>query len=360
MKYIDEFRDKKLVDRLRAGIEKTGVTGASFMEVCGTHTMAIFRSGLRGFLEGRVSLISGPGCPVCVTAQADIDRMIALARIKGVVLTTFGDMLKVPGTRTNLEKERAAGADIRIVYSPSDALDIARSEKSGQVVFLAVGFETTSPAVAAVVSDARAQGIGNFSIYACHKTILPAMRALLEAKEVRLDGFICPGHVSSILGSDAYEQVCRDYTVPCVVTGFEPVDILESLLMLLKQKAAGQARVEIQYRRAVRPEGNVIAQRLIERVFETRDARWRGLGMIPGSGLRLRPSFAAFDAEKKFPIDAPEPKENPRCLCGMVLRGVKTPKECALFAKACTPENPFGPCMVSTEGTCAAYYKYDR
>lgn len=359
MKYIDEFRDKKLVNRLMTEIKKFRGR-AAFMEVCGTHTMAIFRSGLRGLLGDRISLISGPGCPVCVTAQGDIDRMIALSHVKGMILTTFGDMLKVPGTDSSLEKERAAGADIRIVYSPLDALEIARATPRAEVAFLGVGFETTSPAVASVISDARAKKIKNFSVYSCHKVIPPAMRALLAAGEVRLDGFICPGHVSTIIGTQAYDFICRDYRLPCVVTGFEPVDILESLLMLLQQVQRKEAKVAIQYKRAVKPEGNPLARALLDKVFISADADWRGMGIIPGSGLRLRAEFAAFDAARKFPARVPRPKENPNCLCGKVLRGIKTPADCRLFAKACTPENPFGPCMVSTEGTCAAWYKYNR
>ena len=269
MKYVDEFRDKKKVAGLLAALQKAGIKGrrANIMEVCGTHTVAIFRSGLRGLIEKYVNLISGPGCPVCVTSQSDIDRMVELASVKNVIITTFGDMLKVPGTKSTLEKERARGADVRIVYSPLDALDIAARNRSREVVFLAVGFETTSPAVAAVVSDARSQKTRNFSIYACHKLIPPAMSCLLNAKEVILDGFICPGHVSSIIGSRAYEPLCRDFRAPCVVGGFEPMDILETILMILRQIKLKKAEVEIQYGRAVRPEGNIAARKLLASVF---------------------------------------------------------------------------------------------
>jgi hydrogenase expression/formation protein HypD len=360
MKYIDEFRDKKLADKLLAEINRTGVKRASFMEVCGTHTTAIFRSGLREILGSRITLISGPGCPVCVTAQSDIDRMISLAGRKDVILTTFGDMLKVPGTHSSLEKERAAGADIRVVYSPADALEIARSEKNRHVIFLAVGFETTSPIVASVVSDAAQRRTDNFSIYCSHKFITPAMRALLETGEICLDGFICPGHVSSIIGSKAYGFIPLQYGLPCVIAGFEPVDILESILLLLRQLRANRAEVEIQYSRAVRPGGNLIAQRLLKEVFEPCDGQWRGLGIIPLSACKLRKEFARFDAEKRFTIKTARPAENPRCCCAKVLRGMITPNQCGLFAAACTPENPFGPCMVSTEGACAAWYAYNR
>jgi hydrogenase expression/formation protein HypD len=358
VKLVDEFRDNRVVGKLLAEIKKTGVERASFMEVCGTHTMAIFRFGLREMLGNRLTLISGPGCPVCVTAQTDIDRIISLARSNKVILATFGDMLKVPGTTSSLEKERAAGADIRVVYSPADALALACNHKNRQVVFIGVGFETTSPAVAAVVSDARKSALDNFSIYCCHKLIPPAMKALLDAGDTAIDGFLCPGHVSSIIGSETYGFICADYGIPCVVTGFEPTDILASILVLLRQKMQKKARVAIQYTRAVEPRGNMVAQKLLKEVFETGNAQWRGLGIIANSGYTLRKGFERFDAEKRFRIRAVQSKEDPRCLCGLVLRGIKTPDACRLFAKDCAPEHPIGPCMVSTEGTCAAWYKY--
>jgi hydrogenase expression/formation protein HypD len=328
------------------------------MEVCGTHTMAIFRSGIKQLLPKNLNLISGPGCPVCVTSQADIDRMLALARIKDMIITTFGDMLKVPGTKSSLEKERGRGSDIRTVYSPLDALDIASSNKNKEVVFLAVGFETTSPAVASVVSDARVKKIKNFSIYSSQKIIPPAMQALLQAQEIKLDGFICPGHVSTIIGSSSYEFICRDYKIPCVISGFEPVDILETLLMLLKQIKQKKAFVEIQYKRAVKPQGNILAQKILQEVFRESDTQWRGLGTIPKSGYKLNPDYQGFDAEKKFDLKVIVSQEDKNCLCPEVLRGVRTPSDCKLFAKVCNPENPYGPCMVSSEGTCSAWYKY--
>jgi hydrogenase expression/formation protein HypD len=360
MKYIDEFRDKEIVKKLIAEIAKLAGAKTNLMEVCGTHTMAIFRSGIKQLLPKNINLISGPGCPVCVTAQSDIDRMLALAQIKNLIITTFGDMLKVPGTKSSLEKERAEGGDIRMVYSPQDVLEIARQNKNKEVVFLAVGFETTSPAIASVVSDAKEKKIKNFSIYCCHKLIPPAIKALIQAKEIKLDGFICPGHVSSIIGSQAYEFICRDYHTPCVISGFEPVDILETVLMLLKQIRQKKAQVEIQYKRAVKEQGNILAQQILRQVFSECDALWRGLGVIPGSGLKLNGDYQDFAAEKKFDLKVIAVQETKNCLCGEVLRGVKNPSQCKLFAKVCNPENPYGPCMVSSEGTCSAWYKYNR
>ncbi|MDD5347691.1 MAG: hydrogenase formation protein HypD [Candidatus Omnitrophica bacterium] len=360
MKYIDEFRDRTIVKGLMAEIGALAKLKTNLMEVCGTHTMAIFRSGIKQLLPAKINLISGPGCPVCVTAQADIDRMLTLAKLPGVIITTFGDMLKVPGTQSSLEKERAAGCDIRVVYSPLDALEIARQERSREVIFLAVGFETTAPAIASVTSDARAGRIKNFSVYCCHKLIPPAMAALLEAKEIRIHGFICPGHVSTIIGTRPYALIAEEFRIPCVVSGFEPTDILESIRMLLQQIRQKRADAEIQYRRAVRPEGNLSAQQALSDVFMPSDADWRGLGVIPKSGLKLREQYQAHDAEIKFDIKVEESFEAKQCLCGQVLRGVKNPSQCRLFATVCTPEQPYGPCMVSTEGTCAAWYKYHR
>ncbi len=360
MKYIDEFRDKAIVKSLRSQIAEFSGREINLMEVCGTHTMAIFRSGIKQLLPKNINLISGPGCPVCVTSQSDIDSMLALASIKNTIITTFGDMLKVPGTESSLEKERSAGGDIRPVYSPADALEIACQNKSKEVVFLAVGFETTSPVIASVAHDARKQKLKNFSVYCCHKLIPPAMAALLAAREIKISGFLCPGHVSSIIGTKAYQFIAKEFKIPCVVSGFEPVDILETILMLLKQIAENSASVAIQYKRAVRSQGNIPAQEMLKKVFSPSDADWRGLGIIPKSGLKLKSDYRAFDACSRFnikPLKAVEPKN---CSCGEVLRGVKTPAQCKLFAKACNPENPFGPCMVSSEGTCSAWYKYNR
>ncbi len=360
MKYIDEFRDKALVRKLAGEIGKFSGRDINLMEVCGTHTMAIFRSGIKQLLPKNINLISGPGCPVCVTSQSDIDRMLALAGIKNVIITSFGDMLKVPGTKSTLEKERAAGSDIRPVYSPLDALDIARENKSKEIIFLAVGFETTSPVIALVVHDARKEKLRNFSIYCCHKLIPPAMSTLLTAQEIRIDGFLCPGHVSAIIGAKAYDFIAGKFKIPCVISGFEPTDILETILMLLKQAAGNSASVQIQYKRAVHIQGNTAAQEMLNLVFAPCDADWRGLGIIPRSGLKLNAGYKNFDAGTKFQIKPIKPSEPKNCLCGEVLRGVKNPPQCKLFAKACNPENPYGPCMVSSEGTCAAWYKYNR
>jgi hydrogenase expression/formation protein HypD len=360
MKYIDEFRDKDIVKGLIETIRQSAHGKINLMEVCGTHTVAIFRSGIKQILPPSINLISGPGCPVCVTSQADIDRMLLLARSKNVIITTFGDMLKVPGTTSSLEKERANGSDIRPVYSPIDALDIARQNKQKEIVFLAVGFETTAPVIASIVSDAQEQKIKNFSIYCCHKTIPQAMKVLLEAKEIKIDGFLCPGHVSSIIGSQAYDFIAHDFHIPCVICGFEPTDILETIMMLIRQNKEKLSRVEIQYKRAVQKQGNIKAQDMMNKIFVATDADWRGLGVIPKSGLALRKEYKSLDAAAKFDIPTVKATEPKNCLCGQVLRGVKTPAQCKLFAKACTPENPFGPCMVSSEGTCAAWFKYNR
>jgi len=326
--------------------------------VCGTHTVSIFRHGIRQLLPPPVSMLSGPGCPVCVTTNADIDKAIALAEQPGVTLATFGDMMKVPGSYQSLQQAKADGCDVRIVYSCRDAVCMARDNPRRPVVFLAVGFETTVPTIAASLLEAEGLGLKNFYVLSVHKLIPPAMRALLEAGEVRIDGFICPGHVSVVIGSQPYQFIPLEYDVPCVITGFEPLDVLQGIDMLVRQIAEGRAEVEIQYRRGVRPEGNPLARELVSRVFETSDAGWRGLGCIPDSGLKLRPEYKRFDAEEAFAISPPPTKEHAGCLCGDILRGVKTPPECPLFAGVCTPESPVGPCMVSSEGTCAGWYQY--
>ncbi|MCM8800872.1 MAG: hydrogenase formation protein HypD [Candidatus Omnitrophica bacterium] len=360
MKYIDEFRNKRIAEKILNEIKKIKIERVNLMEVCGTHTVAIFKSGIRNLFPKNINLISGPGCPVCVTSQSDIDQMISLVRNKNVIIATFGDMVKVPGTTSSLEKEHAKGSNIRIVYSASDALEIAKLKKDKKIIFLAVGFETTSPSVASVIEDAKKEKIDNFSIYCNHKLIPPAMKAILEAKELNLNGFICPGHVSTIIGSRAYEFIARDYRIPCVISGFEPTDILESILMLLRQISQKKAEVQIQYRRAVKPEGNKLAQRILKRVFEIDDADWRGLGIIKKSGYRLNKKYQEFDAKYKFKIKEKKSEEAKGCLCGQVLRGTRNPNQCKLFGKKCTPENPYGPCMVSSEGTCSAWYKYNQ
>jgi len=358
MRYIEEFRQgavaAKIVERLRAYVSRP----VNLMEVCGTHTVSIFRHGIRSLLPRSVTMLSGPGCPVCVTANADLDKAIALAEIPGIILATFGDMFKVPASRSSLREAKAEGADVRLVYSTLDALEIARANPQRQVVFFAVGFETTAPTIACSILEAEREGIGNFSIVSVHKLIPPAIKALLDGEEVRIDGFLLPGHVSTIIGSRPYEFIPGGYGVACAIAGFEPLDILGGIEMLLRQIADGEVRVEIGYRRAVRREGNPLALEQMYRVFEVCDAEWRGLGVIPDSGLRLRREYEGFDAERRFDVNTPPPREHPACRCGEVLRGVTSPPECPLFARACTPERPIGPCMVSVEGSCAAWYQY--
>jgi hydrogenase expression/formation protein HypD len=328
-----------------------------FMEVCGTHTHAIARAGLKKLIQDEIHLVSGPGCPVCVTSQGDIERMLSLARIPGLVVTTFGDMIRVPGVDSSLQEERAGGADVRIVYSPRDALELAQEDPSSQVVFLAVGFETTAPAIAATALQAVETNVQNLSFYVSHKLIVPAMRAVLEGGAA-LEGFLTPGHVSVILGADAYSPVVAEYGIPCVATGFEPPDIMEGLAMLTEAVADGKNESAIQYTRAVTPEGNVRARDVMFRAFRECDADWRGIGVIPGSGLCLRDEFESLDAVKRFSLPDPPEVELKGCRCGEVLKGLIDPSECTLFGKACTPASPVGPCMVSSEGSCAARYRY--
>ncbi|MBU4200908.1 MAG: hydrogenase formation protein HypD [Verrucomicrobia bacterium] len=329
------------------------------MEVCGTHTMTAFRSGLRSLLPENVSLLSGPGCPVCVTPTGFIDRAIALAQEPGITIATFGDLVRVPGTESSLERERARGARINIVYSALDAFRDAEQNPDRQVVFLGVGFETTAPTVAWTVKKALTGRLGNFSILPAHKTIPQAMAALMQGGEVKIDGFLCPGHVSAIIGSRPYEFLCRDYGIPCVVAGFEAGDMILAIEMILRQRIEKRATVEIQYTRGVGETGNPEAQAILREVFEECDSEWRGLGTIPRSGLRLRDTFRAHDAFLRWPaLPLPTPVEPPGCRCGDVLRGARLPTECPLFRTRCTPETPVGACMVSSEGACAAYYRY--
>ncbi len=327
------------------------------MEVCGTHTHAIGRGGLRTLLPNNVELVSGPGCPVCVTSQQDIERMILLAREPGVTLCTFGDMVRVPGTTSSLERERATGADVRVVYSPLDALELAQCEPSRQVAFLAVGFETTAPGVAAMVLQAADLGLSNFSVYVSHKRIVPAMEAVLDGGS-QLDGFLTPGHVSVIIGAEAYEELARAHEIPCVATGFEPADVLEGIAMLLDCVAEGRVGSVVQYTRAVKPGGNAKARAALDRAFDVSGADWRGLGGIPESGLVLKPALEHLDAAVRFGLPELEPTSIPGCRCGDVLKGIIHPPECGLFGEQCTPRTPVGPCMVSSEGSCAARYRY--
>lgn len=357
MKYIDEYRDKNLTEPLAVKIIESVAGHYTFMEVCGGHTSAIHRFGIRDMLPENIRLISGPGCPVCVTETEFIDRAIALSMIDGVILTTFGDLVRVPGSGSSLEKAKAAGADVRIVFSALEALDIARKYQGRRVIFMGIGFETTAPGTAVTVFSAGKQGISNFMILSAHKVMPPAMEALIK-DGIRIDGFICPGHVATITGSAAFDFIPGKYKTGCVIAGFEPADILQSVLMLVTQVNKRKAEMEIQYRRAVTPEGNILAQRYIDKVFEPRDVAWRGLGSIALSGLALRREFETFDAEKMIPVKTKPVVNNSLCICGEILRGLRNPPECPLFSNVCTPANPSGACMVSNEGACNVYYRY--
>jgi hydrogenase expression/formation protein HypD len=357
MKFIDEFRDKEIAERLIQRIQKTSPRPIQLMEVCGTHTVAIFRYGIRGLLPEHIKLLSGPGCPVCVTPNADIDLAIALSREKDTVIVTFGDMMKVPGSTSSLQKEKAEGRDIRIIYSSLDALKIASGNPGKRVVFLAIGFETTSPTIAVAILRAKEEKLRNLFFLDSQKRVPPALVALLQSKQVKIDGFILPGHVSTILGTKPYRFISREFGLPAVVAGFEPLDILQSTWMLLKQIEENRAAVEIQYRRVVHEEGNPIALSKIYEVFENGEGHWRGLGLIPDSGYRFKDSYKEMDV-RNFDVEVEPPKEHPECLCGEVLQGTKSPLECRLFKKVCHPENPVGPCMVSIEGTCHTYFRF--
>ncbi len=328
------------------------------MEVCGTHTMSIFKSGIRSLLPETIALLSGPGCPVCVTDQGEIDAFVRLAQTEDVIVATFGDLIRVPGSDSSLQKERAAGRDVRIVYSTFDALEIARNHPEKQVVFLGIGFETTAPTVAASILAASAEGLDNYTVLSAHKRVVPALFALMETPGVRIDGFILPGHVSVIIGTDAYRPLFDRHPIPCAVAGFEAVDILEAIRLLTKSIESNAPELANAYGRAVAAEGNPKALAVMGQVFQIQDAAWRGLGVIPDSGLGIRPQFSQFDAREAFDLDIAEPPPPKGCVCGDILRGVKTPPECALFRTRCTPMGPVGPCMVSSEGTCAAYYRY--
>lgn len=358
--FLSKFRDPGLAQRILERIKSKATNNLVLMEVCGTHTMAISRLGLRGLLAGRMDLRSGPGCPVCVTDTGDIDRMIAFAGIPGVILATFGDMMRVPGSRSSLIQEKAGGCDIRVVYSPLDAIQLAAANPGKEIIFLGVGFETTVPVVALALEEVARQDLSNFSVYSAHKLTPPAVGALLREDGIKIDGLICPGHVSSVIGRRAWEFVGKDCGIPAVIAGFEPVDILGALDILLNLLKSGKPGVVNGYTRAVREDGNVHAQVLIDKYFEPTPSLWRGLGLIPDSGLGLKKEYARYDAERRFPVNVPRVPPPGGCACGEVLRGRIIPPECLLFGSACTPAGPVGPCMVSGEGACAAYYKYHR
>jgi len=357
MRYIDEYRKKDLIISLAEKLKSISTKEIVLMEVCGGHTMAIHRFGLASLLPPTIRLISGPGCPVCVSSQHFIDMAMAYSKIPGVIITTYGDLIRVPGSSTSLEKERANGSDVRIIYSVLESLEIAKRNPEKKVIFLGIGFETTAPATAAAILEAKKENITNFFVLSAHKVMPPVMKALVE-EGVKIDGFIAPGHVSAITGTAIYDELASVCGLGVVVSGFEPVDMMQAILMLAIQIESGSPKVEVQYQRVVHVDGNKMARLALGEVFELRDDKWRGLGIIPQSGLRIRDAYSLFEAEKQFNVDVPESTEPKGCICGQILRGLKTPVDCGLFGKKCTPSDPVGACMVSGEGTCATYYKY--
>lgn len=357
MKYIDEYRNKEAVQHLLRQIKETSRHKMRIMEVCGGHTMAIQRFGIPSLLPETIELISGPGCPVCVTSRSYIDHAIALARLPNVIITTYGDLIRVPGSTSSLDAEKAAGHDIRIVYSVLDALEIAKHNRRKKIVFLGIGFETTSPATAAGILKAEMAGLFNFSVLSAHKIMPPPMAALIDAG-VEIHGYLGPGHVSTITGSGMYDFIAENYGLGVVISGFEPTDILQSILMLVKQFESRRPAVEIQYSRVVKPEGNTKALGMLEEVFELRDDWWRGLGVLAASGYKIKEKYARFDAEKLFEVTIEPTRSDKGCICGSILKGIAKPSDCKLFGKSCTPTDPVGACMVSNEGACAAWYRY--
>lgn len=363
MNYVDEFRNRDLVKGLAAQIAALASSlpePVTFMEVCGTHTMSIYQYGIRSLLPPQVRLISGPGCPVCVTPIDYVDKAVAYARRPDTIVATFGDMLRVPGSTSSLMQERATGADVRIVYSSLDALALAEKNPFKKVVFLGVGFETTAPTVAGSIVTAAARRVSNYFVLSAHKTIPVPMQILSSDPELGIDGYMCPAHVSAVIGANAYRFLAEEHKVPCVVTGFEPADVMHGVWMLVRQLAEKRSQVEIQYSRFVTWEGNLKALALLNEVFTPAATPWRGIGVIPRSGLEISAKYAAYDAEKALPVQAEEPREFQGCLCGEILKGKVVPNQCPLFGDACTPETPVGACMVSSEGSCAAAYKYGQ
>ena len=360
MKYLDEYRDREVAASLAKAIAEAVSRPWVLMEVCGGQTHSIVRYGLDRMLPADVELVHGPGCPVCVTSLEMIDRAHAIARRPEVIFTSFGDMLRVPGSESDLLTLKGRGADVRVVYSPLDALAIARDNPSQQVVFFGIGFETTAPANAMAIHQAKRQGIGNFSMLVSHVLVPPAMEAILAAPDNRVQAFLGPGHVCAIMGYREYEPLAARFSVPIVVTGFEPIDLLEGVLMAVRQLEEGRAEVENQYVRAVSREGNRPAQDVVFEVFEIGDRKWRGVGEIPASGYRIRDAYRDHDAERRFAVGAIETRESELCISGLILRGAKKPCDCPAFGRACTPERPLGATMVSAEGACAAYYQYGR
>ena len=364
MKYVDEFRDPTAAKDLIASIHKMAdQQGRSWklMEVCGGHTHTIYRHGLEHLLPEAVEFVHGPGCPVCVIPSGRVDDAVWLSGQPGVIFTTFGDMMRVPGKQGSLLQAQARGSDVRFIYSPLDAVKIARDNPEREVVFFAVGFETTAPSTAAALAYAKKLGLSNFFVFCNHVLINPPVRAILETKNVKLDGLIGPGHVATVVGSDHFQFIPQEFAMPIVVTGFEPLDILQAVAMMLKQLGEDRCEVENQYARVVRPAGNIEAKRILEEVFTERDSfEWRGLGSIPISGYRLSDEYESFDAERHYDLPGVKVPDHPACQCGLVLTGQIKPWQCKVFAKACTPDNPIGTCMVSPEGACAAYYSFGR
>ncbi len=360
MEWINTFRNTEVAKALTSQLKDLSPKPARIMEVCGTHTVSIAHNGIRELMPEGFTLTSGPGCPVCVTSTTEIDTFIAAAKIKDVIITTFGDLIKVPGSSSSLRNEQTNGADIRIVYSPLDAVEIAKKNHNKNVIFLGVGFETTTPTVAAAILHAQKEEVKNFFIISAHKLMPPALEALVSDPEISIDGLLCPGHVSIMIGADAYQPLVDKYHIPCVIAGFEAVDILHGIYMLAQQHQDNRADVEISYQRAVYKQGNPKAVQIMEQVFETASANWRGLGEIPASGLKVRSEFKDFDAEINFDIKVSSAPRKSGCKCGDVLKGIIYPDQCKLFGKACLPDHPIGPCMVSSEGACAAFYRYRR
>jgi len=363
MKFVDEFRDPQAISRTAEEIRRLTDPGRHYrlMEVCGGHTQAIYRFGLKDILPDNIELIHGPGCPVCVLPMGRIDDGLALARDPSVIFTAFGDMMRVPGTHGSPLEHKARGMDVRVVYSPSDALKLAKAHPGRHVMFFAIGFETTAPSSALTLMRAKAEGVRNFSVFCNHVTIIPAIRAILDSPDMRLDAFIGPGHVSTVIGCRSYEWIAKDKGKPIVISGFEPLDILQAIVMLLRQMKAGEAKVENQYKRVVPWEGNRAALGAMAEVFELRPHfEWRGMGSISQSALRLRDEFAQWDAERRFSVPGVRVTDPKAAQCGEVLKGVLKPAQCKLFGKECTPEQPVGALMVSSEGSCAAYYNYEH
>lgn len=360
MKYINEYRDADLVARYLEEIHRTVSQPWAIMEVCGGQTHSLVKNGILQLLPDKVQMIHGPGCPVCVTPLNLIDKAVFLALEKGVILCSFGDMLRVPGSKQSLLEAKAAGGDVRILYSPLEAVKIARENPDREVVFFAVGFETTAPANALSVLHAQRSGVTNYSILTSHVLVPPAIEAVMNDPESHIQGFLAAGHVCAIMGTSEYGPLVERYRIPVVVTGFEPVDLVQGILMTVRQLEKKEYKLENQYGRVVKAEGNPEARKVIEQVFETKDREWRGIGNIPSSGYELRPEFAAYDANQKFDIDIARAHESSECIAGQVLKGIKKPHDCPQFGKKCTPQNPLGAPMVSSEGACAAYYHFSQ